>query len=244
MAVLGFFVAHWYLSLFSQTFFHHRYAAHRMFDMSKVWEKFFFVFSYITQGSSYLSPKVYGILHRLHHAHADTEDDPHSPKYEKNLFTMMWSTRAVYNNILRGRSKIESKYLKELPDWKGFDLWGNNLISRILWVGVYITFYVFFATHWWMYLLIPIHIVMGPFHGVIINWFAHKYGYTNFEVSDTSKNFLPFDFLMLGESYHNNHHRFGNKPNFGFRWHEIDPTYLMIRLFSFLGIIKMRPVRA
>ncbi|HET6267738.1 MAG TPA: acyl-CoA desaturase, partial [Acidobacteriota bacterium] len=32
--ILAFFIGHWFLSLFCQTFFLHRYAAHRMFTMS------------------------------------------------------------------------------------------------------------------------------------------------------------------------------------------------------------------
>jgi stearoyl-CoA desaturase (delta-9 desaturase) len=81
---------------------------------------------------------------------------------------------------------------------------------------------------------------LSPIHGAIINWFAHKYGYINFKVGDTSKNFLTFDFLMMGESYHNNHHKHGNRANFGgFRWHEIDPTYLVIRFFDKVGIIEL-----
>lgn len=85
---------------------------------------------------------------------------------------------------------------------------------------------------------------MGPVHGAIINWFAHKYGYTNFKLNNTSKNLLPVDFLMLGESYHNNHHKYASSINFGVRWFEIDPVYVVIRLFSFLGIVKLkkRPV--
>ena len=80
----------------------------------------------------------------------------------------------------------------------------------------------------------------GTLHGAIINWFAHKYGYRNFEVGDTSRNFLPTDVLMMGESYHNNHHKFGNRPNFGgIRWHEIDPTYQVIRVLNRLGIIQI-----
>ncbi|MFB0944651.1 MAG: acyl-CoA desaturase, partial [Spirosomataceae bacterium] len=31
VAALSFFIGHWYLSLFSQTFFLHRYSAHKMF---------------------------------------------------------------------------------------------------------------------------------------------------------------------------------------------------------------------
>jgi stearoyl-CoA desaturase (delta-9 desaturase) len=48
-----------------------------MFTMSKAWEKFFYILSWIFQGSSYLSPRAYGIMHRMHHAYADTEKDPH-----------------------------------------------------------------------------------------------------------------------------------------------------------------------
>ena len=52
---------------------------------------------------------------------------------------------------------------------------------------------------------------MAPIHGMIINWFGHIYGYVNFKVNDTSKNLFRFDWLMLGEGYHNNHHKFGEE---------------------------------
>src|SRR5690606_1699494 len=100
MIIFIFFAAHWYLSLFTQTFFHHRYAAHRMFTMSKTWEKIFYFLSFVFQGASYLSPYAYGAMHRLHHAYADTENDPHSPKYDETLMKMMWKTKTVYNDIL------------------------------------------------------------------------------------------------------------------------------------------------
>jgi len=46
--------------------------------------------------------------------------------------------------------------------------------------------------------------------------------------------------LMMGESYHNNHHKFGSRANFGgIRWHEIDPTYLIIRVLDKIGIIRL-----
>jgi stearoyl-CoA desaturase (delta-9 desaturase) len=100
--------------------------------------------------------------------------------------------------------------------------------------------YVQFATTWWLWLLLPIHFLMSPIHGAIINWFAHKYGYRNFPVGDTSRNFLPVDFLMMGESYHNNHHKNGSRANFGgIRWHEIDPTYIVIKLLDKVGAIRI-----
>src|ERR1043166_6408586 len=49
---LFFFIAIWYASLFFQSVFQHRYAAHGAFKMSKGWERVFFLGAYITQGSS------------------------------------------------------------------------------------------------------------------------------------------------------------------------------------------------
>jgi stearoyl-CoA desaturase (Delta-9 desaturase) len=240
MIVLSFFVAHWYLSLFTQTFFLHRYAAHQMFTMDKKWEKFFYILTYIFQGSSFLSPRAYGIMHRLHHAYADTEKDPHSPQYSDNLFDMMWKTKKIYNDILKSKAAIDPKFLKNIPNWDSVERLGDSWISRIGWGTFYSLFYIYFATNPWVYILLPIHFLMGPAHGVVINWFAHKYGYTNFKVADTAKNLLPFDFLMLGESYHNNHHKLGGRSNFGVKWHEFDPTYPVILLFNFLRIIKLK----
>lgn len=240
MTILAFFVAHWYLSLFAQTFFLHRYAAHQVFTMSKGWEKFFYCLTFIFQGSSFLSPRAYGIMHRLHHAYADTDKDPHSPKYSDNLFDMMWKTKKIYQGILVDKVKLEPKFYRNIPNWEFMERLGDLWISRVAWGTFYTLFYIQFATHWWMFLLLPIHYLMGPVHGAIINWFAHKFGYVNFKVNDTAKNLLPFDFLMMGEGYHNNHHKFGGRANFGMKWHEFDPTYPVILLLNSLRIIKLK----
>lgn len=239
MAFFIFFILHWYLSLFCQTFFLHRYAAHAMFSMSKGWEKFFYYLTFLTQGSSYLSPYAYGILHRLHHAHTDTEDDPHSPKYTNGLFHLMLRTKNIYGAINNESYPVEEKYKKNLPMWRKFDLFVSLYAVRILWGVIYFIIYTFLATQWWMWLFFPITCLMGPVHGAIINYFAHKYGYRNFKMEDTSKNFLPVDFLMMGESYHNNHHKLLSRPNFGVRWFEIDPTYPVIKLMNWLRIIRL-----
>jgi stearoyl-CoA desaturase (delta-9 desaturase) len=85
---------------------------------------------------------------------------------------------------------------------------------------------------------------MGPVHGAIINWFAHKYGYTNFKVGDTSKNMFPVDLIMMGEGLHNNHHKLGSRPNFGVKWYEFDPTYPIIKILELFRIIKIRKLRS
>lgn len=236
--IIGFIVL-WYLSLFAQTFFHHRYASHGSFKMSKFWEKFFFIYSYIMQGSHYMSPRAYAIMHRLHHSHTDTEKDPHSPNFSTNIFSMMWRTSMRYRDIFSGKELVEEKYLKNIPEWDKFDRWANSPANRLLWVGIYTVLFVIFATSPWQYLLLPVVITMGAFHGAIINWFAHKFGYRNFRLRNTSQNLFSIDILMLGESYHNNHHKRPSSVNFGFRWHELDPVYFIILFFNWLGIVRI-----
>jgi len=240
MIILIFFVAHWYLSLFFQTFFLHRYAAHRMFDMSPFMERVFYILTFIAQGSSYLSPRAYGILHRMHHDHTDTELDPHSPEHDENILKMMWKTGKIYTDIFWGNVEVDEKYTKNVPDWKIFDRIACATPIRVLWSFVYIAFYYFFAPSPWFYLLIPFHIIMGPLHGVIVNWFSHKYGYVNFKMDNTSTNLMKLDVFMMGEGLHNNHHKFPARANFGIKKFEFDPSYPLIYLMEKVGIIRFR----
>jgi stearoyl-CoA desaturase (delta-9 desaturase) len=211
-----------------------------MFTMSKAWEKVFYVLSFVFQGASYLSPRAYGILHRMHHAYADTELDPHSPKYDHNLFAMMWRTRQIYKEIYMEDSPIDPKFTKDLPDWRSFDQFASNMYVRMVWVAIYIAIYIALESPWWLYPLIIIHAIMGPFHGVIINWFAHSIGYINFKMKDTSRNLFPVDLLMLGEGLHNNHHKHGGRANFAWKKFEFDPVYPVIKLLHVLRIIRLR----
>jgi stearoyl-CoA desaturase (Delta-9 desaturase) len=240
MAILLFFLAHWFICLFFQTFFHHRYASHKMFTMNKFWERTFHLTTYLAQGSSYLTPRAYAIMHRMHHAFSDTEKDPHSPNFFKDVVQMMEHTRAIFHGLVNNTLKVSPKFLGNYPTWDWLDKFGYGWTSRIAWMVAYVVFYAFFASAWWMYLLLPIHFMMGPIHGAIVNWCGHKYGYQNFNNDDHSKNTLPFDFLMLGELFQNNHHKHPNSPNFAQRWWEFDPVYPIIRLLHWLGIIQLR----
>ena len=240
MPILVFFIAHYYLSLFTQTFYLHRYAAHKMFTMNKFWEKFFFLFTYICQGSSFLSPRAYALLHRMHHAYSDTEMDPHSPHFFSNPFSMMWQTKVIYNEVVENTYDPAKRFEGDTPEWKWLDWFGGTPYSRIGWGTMYVLFYINFATAWWQYLLLPLHFLMGPLHGAIVNWGGHKYGYQNFDNHDKSRNTLALDFLAFGELFQNNHHKFGMSPTFAARRWEFDPTYGVIWVLSRMNIIKLK----
>lgn len=242
--IVTFFVAHWVLSCFFQSFFLHRYGAHKQFTMNRFWERFFHLATFISQGSSYLVPRSYAVLHREHHAFSDTERDPHSPHFFRNPFTMMWATKARYTGFVHRTIQSEKRFEGWFPEWSWLDTFGDHMGTRAGWGVLYTLLYVWVAPHWAFYLLLPIHYLMGPVHGAIVNWCGHKYGYRNFGSPDKSRNTLPFDFLTLGELFQNNHHRNGMRPNFASRWFEVDPTYWVILLFDALGIVRLVPVRA
>jgi len=239
--ILVFFLVHWSVSIFCQTFFLHRYGAHRMFTMSKGWERFFHLLTAVSQGSSFLQPRGYAILHREHHAFSDTPRDPHSPHVYPGLGEMMWKTKIRYDGLNTGAIVTEPRFDGGYPVWPALENVFNSWPSRIAWGTAYSLFYIAFAPHWAYFLLLPIHYIMGPIHGAIVNYCGHKFGYRNFDTphGDKSRNTLVFDFLTAGELFQNNHHARPQNPNFAARWFEIDPTYPIIRMLAALRIIEL-----
>ena len=237
MIIFIFFICHWYFSLFMQTFFLHRYVSHSMFKMNKFWERFFFLITFFIQGSSFLNPAAYGMMHRKHHAYSDTEKDPHSPISFKSPIKFMLETFNFYSKTILNTKKIDLKNAN-LPQWKFIENLGESIMVRMGFIIIYILVYYNYSTSPWQYVLIPIHILMGPIHGFIVNWFGHKSGYRNFnELNDNSKNTLPIDLLMMGELYQNNHHKKPDNPNFAIRWFELDLGYIMYLFMKKIKII-------
>jgi len=238
--------------------------------MSRTAERAWYIISYIFQGPSYLIPQAYAVMHRLHHWYADTEKDPHSPMYSKNLFDMMWRTKKIYSSLsiylLSNREKVKdeqlkilNKYnldemdiknasLKHIPKWNSFDRFANSTYSKVGWGILYTALYALVILPWggyslWFLPLVIVHFLMAPLQGVVINWYAHKIGEKTYKVGNTSTNLFGwFDILMWGERNHNSHHKNAKNPNFAFHDRlKIDPLYLFVRLFALVGIVKLKP---
>jgi stearoyl-CoA desaturase (delta-9 desaturase) len=212
-----------------------------MFTMTHRTERTFHFLTWVAQGSSYLSPRAYAILHREHHAYSDTAKDPHSPWIFPGFFSMMLATKERYYGMVARTIPSEPRFTGGTPEWAAVDRIGDSWLFRLAIGTLYTMFYIAFAPHWAFFLLLPIHYLMGPIHGAIVNWCGHKYGYRNFASEDKSRNTLPFDFVTLGELFQNNHHKYGMSPNFAARWFEVDPTYPVMKALAALGIIDLGP---
>src|ERR1041384_2123520 len=126
LIIIAFFVLHWVLSVFCQTFFLHRYGAHRMFTMSKGWERFFHLLTFVSQGSSYLNPRGYAILHREHHAYRATPTDPHSPHTYTKVVSRMAHTLKHYQDHNHKRVIPEARFQGHAPEWPLIDKFGRT----------------------------------------------------------------------------------------------------------------------
>ena len=58
-----------------------------------------------------------------------------------------------------------------------------------------------------------------------------------------SRNNAFLSFFMLGEGWHNNHHRYQSSVRQGFYWWELDPSWWVLCGLSGLGLVsQLRPV--
>lgn len=235
-AILTALIVHWYISLFCQTFFLHRYASHGMFKLPYFIDRVLYLLTFMAQGPAFLNPRAYALMHQSHHKYSDTEKDPHSPHFHTSIFKMMLKTLGEYNRLVKSPDGQRSDHY--YPTWPLLDRFATTWIHTFLWLSLYIFLYQKIVTAPWQFIFLVIHVLMGPIQGATVNWFGHKLGYRNFELPDQSKNTIPVDFLLMGELYQNNHHQHPMSLNFAKRWFEWDPTYQIILMLKRLRLLK------
>jgi stearoyl-CoA desaturase (delta-9 desaturase) len=76
-----------------------------------------------------------------------------------------------------------------------------------------------------------------------VNSVAHRWGSRPFATKDESRNNLLLALLTFGEGWHNNHHHYPVSARQGFRWWQIDITYYILVILSWLGVVwDIKPV--
>lgn len=185
-------------------------------------------------------------IHRRHHQHSDTHDDPHSPHVhgEGMRATIKGAFRAHIGWFFEHDPVNLERYIPDLTKdrmlrWvsKTFPLWVfvslafpallGGLIT-LSWPGVLLGFI-------WgglVRVLFVHHITWS------INSVCHLWGTRPFRSHDESRNNVVFGVLALGEGWHNNHHAFPTSARHGLRWYQIDVAYLMIRGLELAGLAR------
>ena len=176
--------------------------------------------------------------HRKHHAHSDQPDDPHSPRHGKWWSHMIWLSYTLTGDA---RTQHIQRWAPDMQRDKGMRVLGVlflpiniALAFSLLGVGYAmggISMGISFLV-WGMFL----RLVLGLHTTWLINSATHLWGYRNYETTDDSRNTWWAAMLTYGEGWHNNHHALPRTANYGHRWWEFDPTFVVIRLMQKVGL--------
>lgn len=224
-----------HVTIVSVTVYLHRCQAHRALDLHPVLAHFFRFWLWLTTG---MVTREWVGVHRRHHARCETPEDPHSPQV-LGLKKVLWEGAELYRDATRRGDLIE-RYSRGTPD----DWIETNLYRRFSVFGVSAMLVIDF-----MLFGIPgiaawaVQMVWIPFFAAgVINGVGHYAGYRNFQSPDAATNIVPWGVVIGGEELHNNHHAFPSSAKFSARWWEFDIGWMYIRLFSLLGLARVRRV--
>ena len=234
----------YFARMFAVTGFYHRYFSHRTFSTSRVWQ---FVLALWGGACVQRGALWWAYTHRHHHQHSDDPQDKHSPRQHGFIWAHIgWITSAKNFPTDYSRIKDLAKF-PELVFLNRFDILVPFLFAVSLFgLGkVLEKFAPGLGTNG------PQMLVWGffisttfLFHGTsCINSMAHVWGNRRFETDDDSRNSFILSLITLGEGWHNNHHKYMGCTRQGFYWWEIDITYYLLKVMSWMGLIwDLRPV--
>ena len=226
------------LRMFFVTAFYHRYFSHRAFRAGRITQ---FVMAVLGCTAGQRGPIWWAAHHREHHLTSDTHDDPHSPHHKGVLFshTLWFLTKGsfhVQERRVQDWLKFRELRILEKLDWLPFVMLAvacfglgeflGSRYPRLETSGAQMLVWGFFVSTVVLY-----HATYS------INSIAHRFGKRRFPTGDESRNNFWLALVTLGEGWHNNHHFYPASARQGFRWWEIDISYLGLKLLEMTGVI-------
>lgn len=209
---------------FGATAGYHRYFSHRSYKLNRTFQ---FLMAFLAQTSVQKGVLWWAAHHRYHHRHSDDEKDVHSPIRSGFWWSHIgWILSYDYD-------KYDSGLIRD------FEIYPElRWLNRYHWVPSFLLGTTIFAAFGfgafvWGFVLSTVLLFHATFS---INSLAHVWGSRRYETRDHSRNNLFLALITLGEGWHNNHHRFMHSCRQGIRWWEIDITYYVLKVLSFIGI--------
>jgi stearoyl-CoA desaturase (delta-9 desaturase) len=232
------------IRMFAITGLYHRYFSHKSFQTSRVGQ---FIFGVLGASAVQRGPIWWAAHHRHHHVHSDQKDDLHSPVQHGFMQSHMgWflSKRGFAPDLKFVRDLMKFPELRWLdrfdiavPFLLGVAMFGlgvllENVAPSLGTTGWQMLIWAFFIS------------TVVCYHATYtINSLSHVFGKQRYRTGDTSRNNWMLALLTLGEGWHNNHHHYPNSVRQGFYWWEVDITYYVLKVLSWLGIIwDLKPV--
>ncbi len=233
------FVFSYYLKLFAVSGVFHRYYTHRSYEMGRA---MCFFLSIIGCTAGQRGPLSWATVHGKHHQNSDQAEDPHSP-VQDGLFHahLGWfmlktplPTSDYYLNKYSDRPEIlwldrnyNIPFMLMIAFLYGLGFWlesaypglGTGPWQLIFWAGLGSTVLLLHST-------------------CSLNSFAHVYGKRCHETSDNSRNLWWLYPFLVGENYHNHHHRYPRSANFGIHSKEHDLLFYFLKVLEKLGLVR------
>lgn len=203
----------------------HRYFAHRSFRTSRAFQ----LVLGLLAATAFGDPVGFSGKHRLHHRHADTERDVHTPRrgFWSCWFESLWDDGLSERDVLRVTRDLtlypELRWLHRF-----FFVPALATAALTLLVGGYSMFAVGFCTS----RVAIIHATSA------VNYFGHRSGRRRYATPDDSTNNAWLGVLAFGEGWHNNHHRHPRAARAGVAWWELDGFYYVIRALAWAGLVS------
>jgi len=238
-AAIGVAIGMFAIRMFAITGGYHRYFSHRTYRTSRAMQ---FALAVLGSMAAQRGPLWWASHHRRHHRCADTPEDVHSPLQHGFLWShVLWLTtpRNFVTEVDRVRDWAKYPELRFLnrfsiitPALTAAALYGlgealgvlapasgANGVQMAVWGFVISTVVLYHATF-------------------TINSLDHMVGRRRYETPDGSRNNWILALLTFGEGWHNNHHRYPGSTRQGFYWWELDLTYYILRVLSWLGLVR------
>lgn len=224
-----------HLTLMSVTLYLHRTMAHRAVDMSP---RLAHVFRAILWLGTGMRTVEWVAIHRKHHARCETAEDPHSPVIF-GLKEVFFRGAELYGHEAQQPETIQ-KFGHGCPDdWIERRVYTPySSAGIVLLLLLELVLFGAAGLSVWAVQMICIPLLAAG----VINGIGHHWGYRNYECDDASTNVVPWAFVVCGEELHNNHHAYPSSAKFSIRPWEIDLGWGYLRLFAWLGWVKIRRV--
>jgi stearoyl-CoA desaturase (delta-9 desaturase) len=204
---------------------YHRYFSHRSFKTSRVGQ---FILALVAQSAAQRGVLWWAAKHRHHHRHSDTELDVHSPRHRGFWYAHLgWIFHPQHHDtdyeLVADLARYPELRLLDRHQYAPAVALAVGVWLVAGWPGLIVGF--FWST-------------VALYHGsFMINSLAHVHGSQRYVTGDDSRNNFWLALFTMGEGWHNNHHAYQRSTRQGFRWWEVDVTFYVLTVLSWMRVV-------